>query len=136
MIPRAVREGSQRSKSKTWGVVSWEGSTRHACCHVVTLRIVPKGRCIAVGKSAVVVTWVADASGHMDVLWTSLIVCTQTFFGFWPKQHLSFASLSHGLHRNYIQQTRSCPPSQSRVRDPAVNALFVDPVRDARVGHD
>ncbi len=105
MIPRAVREGSQRSKSKTWGVVSWEGSTRHACCHVETLRIVHKGRCIAVGKSAVVVTWVADASGHMDVLWTSLIVCTQTFFGFWPKQHLSFASLSHGLHRNYIQQT-------------------------------
>src|SRR5712692_3104982 len=101
MIPRAVREGSQRSKSKTWGVVSWEGSTRHACCHVETLRIVHKGRCIAVGKSAVVVTWVADASGHMDVLWTSLIVCTQTFFGFWPKQHLSFASLSHGLHRNY-----------------------------------
>src|SRR5437879_4533754 len=43
MTHPAFGEGSQRSQSKTWGVVSWEGRTRHGFCHVETSRLVHRG---------------------------------------------------------------------------------------------
>ena len=43
ITPPAIMEGSQRSQSKTWGVVSWEGRTRHGFCHVETSRMVHRG---------------------------------------------------------------------------------------------
>jgi hypothetical protein len=43
VLPPTIKEGSQRSQSKTWGVHEWEGSTRHAYCHGETSRMWQRG---------------------------------------------------------------------------------------------